>query len=65
MTDNAAKDNGPYVCRECGTKIDPYVTLRLTAAERDRVLWWLHQPVPPGPMKELDVAIIRKIQASR
>lgn len=33
----------------------------LTDAERERVLWWLHQPVPPGPMKELDEAIIRKI----
>jgi hypothetical protein len=32
----------------------------LTDAERKRVLWWLHRPVPPGPMKELDVAIIRK-----
>jgi hypothetical protein len=32
----------------------------LTDAERERVLWWLYRPVPPGPMKELDEAIIRK-----
>jgi hypothetical protein len=25
------------------------------------MLWWLHRPVPPGPMKELDEAIIRKL----
>jgi hypothetical protein len=34
----------------------------LTDRERERVLWWLHRPVPPGPMKELDEAIIRKLQ---
>jgi hypothetical protein len=34
----------------------------LTPAERDRVLWWLYRPVPPGQMKALDEAIIRKIE---
>lgn len=37
--------------------------VHLTDAERERMLWWLHQPVPPGPMKDLDVAIIRKLTA--
>lgn len=35
--------------------------VRLTDAERERVLWWLHRPVPPGPMKALDEAIIHKL----
>lgn len=39
-------------------------SVRLTDAEWERVLWWLHSPVPPGPAKELDEAIIRKIAAS-
>jgi hypothetical protein len=33
----------------------------LTDAERDRVLWWLRRPVPPGPLKDLDERIIRKL----
>jgi hypothetical protein len=32
----------------------------LTDEERERVLWWLRQPVPPGPMKELDERILQK-----
>lgn len=34
----------------------------LTKEERERVLWWLHHPVPPGPMKDLDEKIIRRLQ---
>lgn len=34
---------------------------RLTDAERERVLWWLHRPVAPGPAKVLDETIIRKL----
>jgi hypothetical protein len=37
-------------------------TIRLTDIERERLLWWLYQPVPPGPAKELDVQIIRKLE---
>lgn len=40
------------------------ITLRLTLAERDRLLVLLYRPVPPGPAKDLDVAIIAKIQAA-
>lgn len=39
--------------------------VRLTDAERERMLWWLHKPVPPGPMKELDEAIIRKLNGGQ
>jgi hypothetical protein len=35
--------------------------VRFTDAERDRVLWWLRRPVHPGPMKDLDEAILRKL----
>jgi hypothetical protein len=35
--------------------------VHLTDEERERVLWWLHKPVPPGPAKELDERIIRKL----
>lgn len=37
----------------------------LTDAERERLLWWLHRPVPPGPMKDLDVALIAKLTTGR
>jgi hypothetical protein len=37
----------------------------LTDAERERMLWWLHKPVPPGPMKALDEAIIRKLSGGQ
>lgn len=37
----------------------------LSDAEWERVLWWLHRPVPPGPMKALDEAIIRAITSQR
>lgn len=40
-------------------------TVTLTNAEWERVLWWLHKPVPPGPAKTLDETIIRKIMAQR
>lgn len=36
--------------------------VKLTEAERERMLWWLHQPVVPGPMKVLDETIIRKLR---
>jgi hypothetical protein len=35
--------------------------VRFTDAERERVLWWLRRPVHPGPMKDLDERIIRKL----
>ena len=41
---------------------DQSASVRLTPAERDRILWWLHKPVPPGRAKDLDVTIIRKIE---
>lgn len=37
----------------------------LTDSEWERVLYWLHKPVPPGPMKMMDEAIIRKITTQR
>lgn len=37
----------------------------LTDDELERVLWWLHHPVPPGPEKDLDVRIIFKLEAAR
>jgi hypothetical protein len=37
----------------------------LTDAEWERVLCWLHKPVPPGPAKALDESIIRKIANQR
>lgn len=37
----------------------------LTREQWERVLWWLHQPVPPGPAKALDEAIIREISSQR
>jgi hypothetical protein len=37
----------------------------LSDTERERVLWWLHKPVPPGPMKELDEQIIRKFNGGQ
>lgn len=37
----------------------------LTDAEWERVLWWLHRPVPPGPEHALDGQIIRKITTQR
>jgi hypothetical protein len=39
--------------------------VHFTNEERERVLWWLRKPVPPGPMKVLDEAIIRKINGGR
>jgi len=33
----------------------------LTEAEIQRILWWLHRPVPPGPEKDLDYELIRKL----
>jgi hypothetical protein len=33
----------------------------LTKEEQDRLLFWLHKPVPPGPEKELDERLIRKL----
>lgn len=33
----------------------------LTKEERDRLLFWLHRPVPPGPAKVLDEQLIRKL----
>jgi hypothetical protein len=37
----------------------------LTDEQWECVLWWLHKPVPPGPAKALDEAIIRAINAQR
>lgn len=37
----------------------------LTDEQWERVLWWLHKPVPPGPGKALDETIIRAINAWR
>jgi hypothetical protein len=37
--------------------------VHFTDAERERLLWWLRRPVHPGPMKELDVQIMRKLGA--
>jgi len=36
-------------------------TVDLTHEERKRLLFWLHWPVPPGPEKELDERLIRKL----
>lgn len=33
----------------------------LTEDEVQRILWWLHHPVPPGPEKDLDNQLIRKL----
>ena len=58
-------DERSYMCEDCASRADAEVQElrdeRLTHAERERVLWWLHRPVPPGPMKDLDEAIIRKL----
>lgn len=35
--------------------------VHLTKEEQERLLWWLHKPVPPGPAKELDERLIRKL----
>lgn len=35
--------------------------VHFTDEERERVLWWLRRPVHPGPMKDLDEQIIRKL----
>lgn len=37
----------------------------LTDEQWNRVLGWLHMPVPPGPAKALDESIIRAINAQR
>jgi uncharacterized protein (DUF1778 family) len=37
----------------------------LTDEQWERVLSWLHVPVPPGPAKVLDESIIRAINAQR
>lgn len=38
-----------------------YRCVLLTHEERERLLFWLHKPVPPGPAKDLDVRLIRKL----
>jgi hypothetical protein len=54
---------------EGGAMLVPVERLRgavfLSDAEWKRVLWWLHKPLPPGPAKSLDEAIIRKITTQR
>jgi hypothetical protein len=35
--------------------------VHFTDEERERVLWWLRRPVHPGPMKDLDERILRKL----
>lgn len=61
----------PRTCPTCGTAVrvvsghegtSRYEPLAFTAAERERLLWWLHRPVPPGELKTLDEAIIRKLR---
>jgi hypothetical protein len=37
----------------------------LSDEQWERVLGWLHMPVPPGPAKALDESIIRAINAQR
>jgi hypothetical protein len=37
----------------------------LSDNEWNRVLWLLHRPTPPGPLKALDEAIIGKINHTR
>jgi len=37
----------------------------LSDEQWERVLWWLHKPVPPGPAKDMDAAIIRAITTQR
>jgi uncharacterized protein (DUF1778 family) len=39
--------------------------LSLTDEQWERVLWWLHKPVLPGPAKALDETIICAINAQR
>lgn len=39
--------------------------VNLTDAEWERVISWLATPVPPGPGRDFDVAIMRKIAAQR
>lgn len=33
----------------------------LTPVECERLLYWLHRPVPPGPDRDLDVRLIKKL----
>jgi hypothetical protein len=60
---------GRAICSDTGHQAAvPFVpeqrlegAVSLTDEEWERVLWWLHKPVPPGPAKALDETIIRKI----
>jgi hypothetical protein len=40
------------------------VTVTFTPEERERLLWWLRRPVHPGPAKELDERILRKLNGA-
>lgn len=42
-------------------KAGPMITVTLTESEKNRILWWLHKPVPPGPGKEMDQRLIQKL----
>jgi hypothetical protein len=36
-------------------------TVVLADEEVARLLFWLHTPVPPGPMRDLDIRLIWKL----
>src|SRR3954470_12199613 len=71
--ENWGGDHRSGFCKACA---DVYLTLNhvaadvrgavhLTPEQWERVLWWLHKPVPPGPGKAMDEKIIRAINAQR
>jgi hypothetical protein len=58
LVDGVSRDGWEAVEVVPATQLEGAVSL--TDEERERVLWWLRQPVPPGPMKELDERILQK-----
>jgi hypothetical protein len=58
-------------CNDAYREVRPSCRQRLAGAvsltdeQWERVLWWLHKPVLPGPAKALDETIICAINAQR